>query len=170
MTTGSVAAFERSLAAVDATSTTVTPDEFADALEAAIETPAVGAPLPFDDVSLTETSVTLDPTRSTLQEAACGVTGSPLGIAELGTVAVESTGGGDELISLYPERHVAVVRAADVEPDLTAAFGWLSEQFERGRQSFVFATGPSATGDMGALVRGAHGPATEHVIIIEPHE
>ncbi|MFC7020339.1 MULTISPECIES: LUD domain-containing protein [Haloarcula] len=170
MKTGSVATFEQSLAKVDATSTTVDPEGFTDALEAAIETPAVGAPLPFEDVSLADTSVTVDPSRSALQAAACGVTGSPLGIAELGTVAIESTAGGDELVSLYPERHVAVVRASDVEPDLTAAFGWLSDQFDAGRQSFVMATGPSATGDMGALVQGVHGPSTEHVIIIEDNE
>jgi len=29
------------------------------------------------------------------------------------------------------------------------------------------ATGPSATGDMGALVQGVHGPSEVHVIVVE---
>jgi len=35
------------------------------------------------------------------------------------------------------------------------------------RLDFVFITGPSATADMGPLVRGVHGPHRLHIIILE---
>jgi L-lactate dehydrogenase complex protein LldG len=165
-----VATFEESLAEAEATSTVVAPDEFADALANAVEPPAVGTRLPFDDASLEETGVALDPSPSEVRAATTGVTGTRLGIASLGTVAVEADGEGSELVALYPERHVVVVRASDLTADLGSAFAWLDEQFDRGHQSVVLATGPSATGDMGALVRGVHGPATEHVVVIRDDE
>lgn len=170
MSTGTVAKFEQSLSDVDAGSTTVTPDEFGDALSEAVSPPAVGVPLPFDDVSLSNTSVTLNPSPSKLKDATTGVAGSRLGIASLGTVAIESRREGDEIVSLFPERHVVVVRSSDITTDLESAFSWLEREFGHGNQSFVLATGPSATGDMGALVQGVHGPETEHVIIIEDNE
>jgi L-lactate dehydrogenase complex protein LldG len=33
-------------------------------------------------------------------------------------------------------------------------------------RDFVFITGPSATADMGPLVRGVHGPHRLHVIVV----
>jgi L-lactate dehydrogenase complex protein LldG len=33
-------------------------------------------------------------------------------------------------------------------------------------RDFVFITGPSATADMGPLVRGVHGPHRQHVIVV----
>jgi L-lactate dehydrogenase complex protein LldG len=98
------------------------------------------------------------------------VTGSRLGIASLGTIAVESRPDGDELIALLPEYHVVVLRAADLRADLESAFGWLADEFEAGRDSVVLATGPSATGDMGALVQGVHGPERVHAIVVETGE
>ena len=34
------------------------------------------------------------------------------------------------------------------------------------RRSFVFVTGPSATADMGPLVRGVHGPHRLHILLV----
>ncbi|MFA9516069.1 LUD domain-containing protein [Halopenitus sp. H-Gu1] len=163
--------FQRSLSELaDTESTVTTPEEFPDVLEAAIEQPAVGAELPFDSVSLDGTDVTLDPSPDQLREAETGVSGSRLGIASLGTVAVESRSAGDEFVSLYPETHVVAVRESDLRTDLKSGFEWLDEEFEDGNRSFILATGPSATGDMGALVQGVHGPERVHVIIIQDNE
>lgn len=170
MSSGEVATFESSLSSVNARSTIVSLDGFGDALRDVVETPAVGARLPFDDVSLADTPVTLDPSPAELREATTGVTGTRLGIASLGTVAVESRGDGDEFAGLYPERHVVVIRASDIQPDLESAFSWLSAEFAAGRRSFVLATGPSSTGDMGALVQRVHGPGSVHVIIVRDDE
>lgn len=170
MSTAPVAEFRESLSNLETESTVVTPDEAEDALSDAIEQPAVGASLPYPDLSVSELPVTVDPSPSELRNAVTGVTGSRLGVASLGTVAVESRSEGDEFVSLYPERHVVVVRASDIEPDLSSAFEWVVSEFESGRDSLIFATGPSATGDMGALVQGVHGPETVHVVIVTDNE
>jgi L-lactate dehydrogenase complex protein LldG len=104
-----VAEFQQSLSRANATSSLVVRDEFDEALGDAIEEPAIGAELPFSDLSLAEHPVTLDPTPGQLREARTGVTGSLLGIAELGTVVVQSRSEGDEPVSLFPDRHVVVV-------------------------------------------------------------
>jgi L-lactate dehydrogenase complex protein LldG len=163
--------FQRSLSELpDTVSTVTTPEEFPDALESAIDQPAVGAELPFESVSLDGSNVTLEPSPDQLREAETGVSGSRLGIASLGTVAIESLPGGDEFVSLYPSTHVAVVFESDIRTDLKSGFEWLDEEFEDGNRSFILATGPSATGDMGALVQGVHGPERVHVIIIQDDE
>lgn len=170
MNQGAVMDFQDSLSRADATSNLVTRDGFDEVLADAIEEPAIGASLPFTDLSLATHPVTLDPTPDQLREARTGVTGSPMGITELGTVTIRSGSEGDEPVSLFPERHVVVLRAADLRPDLESAFDWLREEFDAGRESVVFETGPSATGDMGALVQGVHGPTEVHVIVVEDDE
>lgn len=170
MSASKVSTFQSSLSRVNTRSTVVSPDDFLGVLDDVIEAPAVGARLPFDDVSLAEASVTLDPSVTALREAVTGVTGTRLGIASLGTVAVESRDEGDELVAVSPERHVVVVRESDIRPDLASAFSWIEREFDAGRESLVLATGPSSTGDMGALVQGVHGPASVHVIIVRDTE
>jgi len=63
-----------------------------------------------------------------------------------------------------------VLQASDLRRDLESAFEWLADEFDAGRDSLVFETGPSATGDMGALVQGVHGPSEVHVIVVEDDE
>lgn len=170
MSTGSILEFQRSLSGLDTASTVVTPDKFESVLTGMIETPAIGAELPFDDLSLSDVPVTLDPSPSQLREAAVGVTGSRMGISSLGTVAVESRSEGDEFVALYPEHHVVVIKESDLRRDLSDAFAWLQSEFSAGRRSFILATGPSSTGDMGALVQGVHGPEQVHVVIVRDNE
>jgi L-lactate dehydrogenase complex protein LldG len=167
MASSTVQRFRQSLSRVNATSSVTTPAGFDEALEDTVEVPAVGASLPFSDVSLADQPITLDPGPEALRAATTGVTGSRLGISSLGTVAVESRAAGDELVSLFPVYSVVVIGAADVREDLVSAFEWLADVFDAGRDSVILATGPSATGDMGALVQGVHGPERVHVLVVE---
>jgi L-lactate dehydrogenase complex protein LldG len=161
-----LAAFEASLSLLDVERTRTTTDGFADALTAAVEAPAVGTELPFDGVSLDGTGVQTDPTPAQLQAATTGVTPVGGGIAEYGTVLVESRAAGDELVALYPERHVAVLGESDLVADVRTATRELAEAFAESPGSTVFATGVSATADMGATVEGVHGPKEVHVVIL----
>lgn len=170
MSTGSVEEFQQSLSHLETGSTVVPPSEFESTIADLVEPPAVGAALPFDALSLADAPVTLEPSPSQLRDAVTGVTGSRMGISSLGTVAIESRAGGDEFVALYPQRHVVVVRARDLRPDLTAAFEWIRAEFEADRRSLILATGPSSTGDMGALVKGVHGPERVHVVIVRDNE
>ncbi|WP_345411337.1 LUD domain-containing protein [Haladaptatus pallidirubidus] len=99
--------------------------------------------------------------------AKTGITPAALGVAAQGSLLLQSSPKGTEPVSLYPPRHVAVVRESDIVPDIRNALEWLDDEFADGRRSAVFATGVSATGDMGALVEGVHGPAATCVIIVE---
>jgi len=166
MPTASTDPFVNSLRGVGAGVTETAAAGFADALADAAEPPAVASPLPFPDLTYGEAAETLriDPDADALGAARTGVTGATFGVADYGSVAIRSRPGGDEPISLYPERHVAVVRASDVV-DTDEAFDRLSDLLGRG-ESVVFATGASATADMGEFVQGVHGPGAVHVVLV----
>ncbi|MFB9808478.1 LUD domain-containing protein [Haladaptatus pallidirubidus] len=167
MATNSVATFESSLRNLNIRCTRTTPDGFTEALSESIEPPAVGVPLDIDDISFEKISVTLSPSSEQLMNAKTGITPAALGVAAQGSLLLQSSPKGTEPVSLYPPRHVAVVRESDIVPDIRNALEWLDDEFADGRRSAVFATGVSATGDMGALVEGVHGPAATCVIIVE---
>ena len=136
-------------------------------LETVLEGPAVGAPLPVEGVSLGALGVAVAPTPRQISAARTGVTAARLGVADYGTVVVEGGPEATEAASLFPERHVAVLRAADVMPDMGAAFRHLGPLLREQSTTAILATGPSATADMGALVKGAHGPKAVHVVLVE---
>ncbi|QSG14834.1 LUD domain-containing protein [Halapricum desulfuricans] len=128
--------------------------------------PIVGAPLPFEGISLPNAITRADDPES-VKAAASGVTAGTLGIADYGSVLIESTPPEAELVSLYADTHVAVVRESDIVDSMTAALESLGPRLREGRGNAIVATGPSATADMGALVEGVHGPGDVHVVIVE---
>lgn len=130
-----------------------------------VQSPAIGVDLPEPFGRLPD-SVETNLTTADLEAATTGVTPAILGIGDYGSVLLESDSAGTEAVSVYPEHHVAVVRAADVVPDMPAAFDRLGPRLREARRSIVFATGPSATADMGALVLGAHGPKAVDVVLV----
>jgi L-lactate dehydrogenase complex protein LldG len=149
------------------------PDGFEETLAELVAEPAVGAPLPSESVSLEGTVVDTDPSVEELSAAETGVTQAGTAIADYGTVTVESRPGGDELVSLYPPRHIVILEADDIVPDATAAFDRFETQVREARENGtagatrVLETGASATGDMGGLVSGVHGPTEVHIVVIE---
>lgn len=148
----------------------VTTETFDEVLTEHLKPPAVGVPLPFDGVTLSGTGVTTDFSPADLRAATTGVTPAGIGIADYGTVTVRSRPAGDELVALYPERHIAVLAARDVVPDMTTALDRIGDDFARGQDSQVMATGPSSTADLGALIEGVHGPMDVRVVILEDRE
>ncbi|MCU4742580.1 LUD domain-containing protein [Halobacteria archaeon AArc-m2/3/4] len=128
------------------------------------EPSVVGAPLPWTDVSLPDSATTM-PTPAELEAASTGITAAVSGIADYGSILLRSTADGVEPVSLFPDRHVAVLHEADVVPDMATAIGEQGEAFREEGASMIVATGPSATADMGELVTGAHGPKEVHVVL-----
>ncbi|WP_280536450.1 LUD domain-containing protein [Halopenitus sp. POP-27] len=156
--------FRESLSEHDVAVTRTTPGSCADAIADATDGKTIGVPLPE---GLTLPPDVIDrPTNGDLETAETGVTPATLGIAETGSVHLESDRAGTELVSLYPQRHVAVLRTEDIVPDVATAIDRLGPDL-RGGGSGVIATGPSATADMGSLVVGAHGPGEVHVVLVE---
>lgn len=148
---------------VEVTRTSV--EDASTTIETLVEEPVVGAPLPWADVALPE-GVPTDPTPTDLDESVTGVTAAAFAIADYGSIVLRATPEGAEPVSLFPDRHVAVLREDDIIPDMAAAFDRLGESFRASRGSAILATGPSATADMGELVKGAHGPKTVHVVVV----
>jgi L-lactate dehydrogenase complex protein LldG len=156
-------AAERHAAAVEE----ATPGTFAGRLAALVERPAVGVPFPFEDPALSlPSSIPAAETTADVDGARTGVTAATLGIADYGTVVLAADPNGTEPVSLLPERHVAVLRAADVVEGLADALDVLGPRLRDERASAVLATGPSATADMGSLVHGAHGPREVAVLLV----
>ena len=166
MASDTVATFERSLDRLDVGATRVAPRDLAGTLTDLLRPPAVGVSLPFAGASLPP-SVTVDPTPAELDAATTGVTPAGLGVADYGSVLLRSHPDGTEPVSLFPELHVAVLRVEDVVPGMAEAFERLGDELRAGRGSAILATGPSATADMGALVKGAHGPKEVHVVLLD---
>ncbi|MFW5916780.1 MAG: LUD domain-containing protein [Halorubrum sp.] len=107
-----------------------------------------------------------DPTTAELRAAHTGVTDASLGVAEYGSVAIAADAAGTEPVGLFVDRHVVILRERDLVPDMPDAFDWLGPRTRDESIDVVFATGPSATADMGGLVHGAHGPKEVHVVLL----
>lgn len=159
--------FLASLDRLDVGWSRATKETFGEAIGEVLSGPAVGSPLPFQGLSIQGMGIELNPTPGQLKTARTGVTAARIGVASYGALVLENGADATEAVSLFCDLHVAVLRAADVVPDMRRVFQRLGEAIRSHSTSAVLATGPSATADMGALVRGAHGPKAVHVVLVE---
>ena len=166
ITDATTEAFTEALDELDVEWTPTTASDLPETLSTVCTEPVVGAPFPFEEPSLPG-SISRATSRDDVAAAATGVTGATLGIADYGSVLIESSPPETELVSLYAETHVAVVRRDDVVDSMSEAVVELGPRLRDERGNAIDATGPSATADMGALVRGVHGPGEVHVVIVE---
>ncbi len=160
-----VSTFESALADQSTVHRTPAAD-FAATIDAAITEPAVGTSIPYTGVSLSDTAVDSDPDLAAIDAASTGVTPAGLGIGEYGTVTLPSTADGAELCSLYVDHHVAVLAESDLVDGMECAYDRIADEVASGTATQILATGPSATADMGELIRGVHGPHETHVVVV----
>ena len=110
--------------------------------------------------------VVVDPSSEEWVSSPAGVTEAFAGVARTGSVCVDVGYQRTGLASLMAPLHIAVVSAETIVPQPRDLF---REDVLGGKglaRSFVFITGPSATADMGPLVRGVHGPHRMHIIVL----
>jgi L-lactate dehydrogenase complex protein LldG len=94
-----------------------------------------------------------------------GVTTAQWGIAETGTLVLESARERSRLLSLVPPIHVAVLSTRCICESLGDALARVSQAASH---AITFITGPSRTSDIElTLVVGVHGPQTVHVLLLE---
>jgi len=94
-----------------------------------------------------------------------GITSAQWGIAETGTLVLESEKEFNRLTSLVPPVHICLLEAKNMRETL----GEILQNLNTGNLSrtVTFITGPSRTSDIElTLAIGVHGPAELHVIVI----
>jgi L-lactate dehydrogenase complex protein LldG len=110
--------------------------------------------------------VVSQPDSEQMVHSAVGVTEAFAGVARTGSICVDVNYGRTGVVSLLAPLHIAVLAAETIVPQLRDLFRRDVLNGEGLTRDFVFITGPSATADMGPLVRGVHGPHHLHVIVV----
>lgn len=91
-----------------------------------------------------------------------------MGVAESGTIVVDSASEQLRLATMLAETHVAVLPAANLRTDLFALEGELNQTLSQAPGYLAFITGPSRTADIElVLTLGAHGPRRLHILLLE---
>ena len=104
--------------------------------------------------------------RHALATADVGVTDAFAAVSTTGTVCVRIDTGMTAYASLLARTHVVIVDSNRIVERPSDLFRLDCLNGEGLHSNFVYVTGPSATADMGPLVRGVHGPHFLHVIVI----
>ena len=106
------------------------------------------------------------PSREQLKMTRVGITDAFAGVARTGSVCIAVGNNMTAPIGMLSRKHIVVLDAETIVPRPRDV---LSEPYLGGKglqRSFSFITGPSATADMGPLVRGVHGPGALHIIVL----
>lgn len=104
-------------------------------------------------------------TRADLFKSDVGITSAQAGIAETGTLVLDSSAERNRLVSLVPPIHIAILNASRIYQTLGETLAAL----QRGAEvspAITFITGPSRTADIElTLAIGVHGPQELYVVI-----
>ena len=96
-----------------------------------------------------------------------GITKAQAGIAETGTLVLDSSVEQNRLVSLVPPVHVAILNASGIYATLGETLAMLQSDGEVS-PAITFITGPSRTADIElTLAIGVHGPQELYVVIVE---
>jgi len=107
------------------------------------------------------------PTDDQLSKAEVGICGAFAGVACSGSVCVAMGPRLVAMTSLLMPFHIVLLSANRIVARPRDLFDPECFNGEGLRRNLVFITGPSATADMGPLVRGVHGPHRLRVLILE---
>jgi L-lactate dehydrogenase complex protein LldG len=107
------------------------------------------------------------PTDEQLSRADVGICGAFAGVASSGSVCIAMGAPLVTLTSLLMPLNIVLLPAARIVARPRDLFDPACLNGEGLRRNLVFITGPSATADMGPLVRGVHGPHRLQILLLE---
>jgi L-lactate dehydrogenase complex protein LldG len=129
------------------------------------DSPVVARLLNLIAVELDELAVT--PSATDVFSFDVGVSTVQAGIAETGTLLLDSSRERHRLVSLVPPVHIAIVEASQIYQTLAEALAFLRRD-EQVSPIVTLVTGPSRTADIElTLAIGVHGPQELYVVINE---
>ncbi|MGH9899708.1 MAG: LutC/YkgG family protein [Pyrinomonadaceae bacterium] len=107
-------------------------------------------------------------TKHDLLDCDAGITSAQWGIAETGSLVLESDYEWHRMISLIPEVHICMLRSVNICVSLSEAlYRVKSPESEDISRAITLITGPSRTADIElTLAIGVHGPKELHVIVL----
>ncbi len=106
--------------------------------------------------------------RQALGQIPVGLTGSIGGLADTGSIIVDSGQGRSRSASLLPPVHIALLSPAEIYPDLPTWMAHHGDALLPSMANLTIISGPSKTADIELnLVLGVHGPGEIHVILVE---
>jgi L-lactate dehydrogenase complex protein LldG len=108
-------------------------------------------------------------TNEQLDQSDGVLTGCALGIAQTGTIVLDSgPAQGRRAITLVPDYHLCVIRADQVVGLVPEAVARLHGSAATPDRPITFISGPSATSDIElSRVEGVHGPRTLEVLVVD---
>jgi len=105
-------------------------------------------------------------TQAGLSEVKIGLTGALAGLADTGSLVLQSHHGQGRLASLMPPVHIALLRAGALFPSM-AHFVQAHPNALRNASNLVLVSGPSRTADIEqTLTLGVHGPKEVHIVLL----
>jgi L-lactate dehydrogenase complex protein LldG len=119
----------------------------------------------FSDIA-SDPRVVADANPDKMVHSAAGLTEAFAAVASTGSVCINVSQERTGMVSLLAPLQIAVVAAETIVPQPRDLFRADMLDGKGLARDFVFVTGPSATADMGPLVRGVHGPHKLHIIVL----
>lgn len=138
--------------------------------------PTIAAPaLSTDDLALLENlcaanniHIIKDNLHSNLQGIDIGCTYADFGIAETGTLVINSTSEDLRLATMISDTHLAILPLSRIRQDDRAITAELHKFLADAENFTAFITGPSRTADIErVLAIGVHGPLELHILLLE---
>lgn len=113
-----------------------------------------------------------DLTRELVERSELGITEFQLAIADLGTLAADSTDVYDRLVSSLPPTHLAVVSTSSLVESFEDSLELIETVYGKEVPRFLaFVTGPSKTADIErVLTIGVHGPGRLITVFVDEEE
>ena len=112
-------------------------------------------------------NIVTKPDTRELASIEIGITGAFAGVARTGSVCIAVNAGLNSYISLLPRNHIVILESKCIVPRPRDVFEQYILKKNANETGWIFISGPSATADMGELVRGVHGPDKLHIILLD---